>query len=64
MFKLSLGDTRLIQMSDARVVTEEVSAATLNVFWEEYLWPKDTIFSPGPLSRSTQSMYEDNTERL
>ena len=64
MFKLSLGDTRLIPVSDTRVVTEEVNAAALNVFWKEYLWPKNTIFGPGPLSRSSETMYEDNTERL
>ena len=64
MFKLSFRDTRLIQVSDARVVTEEVNAAALNVFWEEYLWPKNTIFGPGPLPRSSETMYEDNTERM
>ena len=64
MFKLSLRDTCLIPVSDARVVTEEVNAAALNVFWEEYLWPKNTIFGPGTLSRSTETMYENNTERM
>ena len=64
MFKLSLRDTRLIPVSDTRVVTEEVNATALNVFWEEYLRPKDAFFGPGAFSRPTETMYEDNTERI
>lgn len=64
MFELSMRDARLIPVSDRRVVSKEVNAAALNVFWEECLWPKNTLFGPGPLSRSTETMYKDNTERM
>ena len=57
-------DAHLIPMSDPGVVTEEVNAAALNVFWEECLWPKNTIFGPRSLSRSTEPMYKDDTERM
>ena len=64
MFKLSLGDIPLIPVSDARVVPEEINATALNVLREEYLWPKNAIFGPGALSRSTETMYEDNTKTI
>ena len=54
----------MITVSDARIVTEKVNPAVFNVFGEKKLWPKNAIFGPGALSRSTEIMHEDNTETM